>query len=1096
MSPPAASIQQEDRKRGGPRRRRRRGSGSAISGPESEGEDESHFELTQLLRSGETQEGAYAKTRDTETQETIHSQTSVSNLNRPKLPARRLREQQNFRRAPSANPPRDSHSTNQAPITSPAGIPAPVDPVISTAVQGPSSSSSLKYSYISRPPPPSPPLGSGTPTVTSQHPPESAPEVMKATHFPLLRSSPAAGTGSYGALPNLINSAAGSSYAGSTSSRSTGADEGLHMDSARESSVARDYHRDSNSDSEEDRGLLTAQAGKAKMKDSERRRRRLSLEVSRGLPEIRSKDGGGAEEPLMLPPEEVVDVEGSDGEDEDENDPWDNSLYPEVRASVLATDDITMSINTPRMWTLAILFSLLGSATNLFFSLRYPSISITPVIALLLAHPLGKLWDGIFPECSEREEELGGKGEGRWRGIKRWLGKGRWNRKEHACVYISSNVSFGFAFATDVIVEQTHFYHQNPGIMYQILLTLSTQILGYTFAGLTRQWLVYPGAMIWPATLMSTAMFTTLHGEENKVANGWRVSRWRFFMLVFIGGFAWYFLPGLLMPALSYFNVVTWFAPKNVVVANLFGVTSGLGMFPLTFDWAQISYIGSPLMTPFWAAANVVSGLVLVMWILAPIMYYTNTLYGAYMPILSSGVFDNTGKSYDVSKILTKEFLFDEEAYKRYSKVFMPVTYVLSYGLQFAALTALVTHTICWHGKDILRQWGRVRREYSSIGKGPSVAGGGTGYSRISEGRRRKRSKRRRSSLSDREWEEGDWEDVHMRLMRRYKEAPAWWYLVTFAGMIAVGIFVVEYYPVYLPWYGLLLALGVCGLFFIPIGIVMAITNQQSSLFLICQLICGTIFPGRPVANMVFVTYGYITSTQGLKFASDLKLGHYMKIPPRLLFSVQMVATLVSSLTQIGVLNWMFANIPGICTSQAMNGFTCPIARVHFNGSILWGVVGPQRFFGRGEMYRPLIWAFVVGAVAPVAIWGVWRWRGAKKGSVERRVSLPVVFGSLSWIPPATGLNFSSWAIVCYAFNQVLKRRASDWWGKYTMTLSAALDAGLAFGLVVVFFAFVYPGWMEGFTWWGTEIYKQGCDWNACPLLKVQEGGKFGPGKW
>lgn len=81
-----------------------------------------------------------------------------------------------------------------------------------------------------------------------------------------------------------------------------------------------------------------------------------------------------------------------------------------------------------------------------------------------------------------------------------------------------------------VIVEQTHFYHQDPGIIYQILLTLSTQILGYTFAGLTRQWLVYPGSMIWPGTLMSTAMFTTLHGEENKVANGWRISRWKFFV--------------------------------------------------------------------------------------------------------------------------------------------------------------------------------------------------------------------------------------------------------------------------------------------------------------------------------------------------------------------------------------------------------------------------------------------------------------------------------------------------------------------------------------------------------------------------------------
>lgn len=40
----------------------------------------------------------------------------------------------------------------------------------------------------------------------------------------------------------------------------------------------------------------------------------------------------------------------------------------------------------------------------------------------------------------------------------------------------------------------------------------------------------------------------------------------------------------------------------------------------MTFDWAQIAYIGSPLLTPWWAAANVVGGLVILMWIIAPIL--------------------------------------------------------------------------------------------------------------------------------------------------------------------------------------------------------------------------------------------------------------------------------------------------------------------------------------------------------------------------------------------------------------------------------------------------------------------------------------------
>lgn len=374
------------------------------------------------------------------------------------------------------------------------------------------------------------------------------------------------------------------------------------------------------------------------------------------------------------------------------------------------------------------------------------------------------------------------------------------------------------------------------------------------------------------------------------------------------------------------------------------------------------------------------------------------------MPILSSAVFDDTGKPYDVSRILTKSFHFDRKAYENYSKVYLPITYALSYGVQFAGLSALITHTAVWHGRDLWQQTAKSfsedkdhETEYYPINVGIGQGGNNTEGSRSFNSHSNTQSML--SSLMD-------GKDVHNRLMKHYDDAPLSWYLTTFVAMLAIAIFVVEYYPVYLPWYGLLLALAITALLFIPIGIVMAITNQQSSLYLICQLICGAIFPGRPVANMVFVTYCYITSTQGLKFSSDLKLGHYMKIPPRILFKVQMMATLVASFTQIGVLNWMFTHIPSLCTPEAINGFICPIARVHFNGSILWGVVGPQRFFGTGALYRPLVWAFLIGALAPILIWLVGRQSGAN--SLWRKINLPVVFGSLSFIPPAVSWPPSS----------------------------------------------------------------------------------------
>lgn len=47
----------------------------------------------------------------------------------------------------------------------------------------------------------------------------------------------------------------------------------------------------------------------------------------------------------------------------------------------------------------------------------------------------------------------------------------------------------------------------------------------------------------------------------------------------------------------------------------------------------------------------------------------------------------------------------------------------------------------------------------------------------------------------------------------------------------------------------------------------------------ISELVVGYMLPGRPVAMMLFKTWGYITMAQALTFTSDFKLGHYMKIP-------------------------------------------------------------------------------------------------------------------------------------------------------------------------------------------------------------------------
>lgn len=62
---------------------------------------------------------------------------------------------------------------------------------------------------------------------------------------------------------------------------------------------------------------------------------------------------------------------------------------------------------------------------------------------------------------------------------------------------------------------------------------------------------------------------------------------------------------------------------------------------------------------------------------------------------------------------------------------------------------------------------------------------------------------------------------------------------------------------------------------------------QQTGLNVITEFIIGFLYPGRPVANVTFKTYGYISMSQALYFLRDFKLGHYMKIPPRSMFFAQ-----------------------------------------------------------------------------------------------------------------------------------------------------------------------------------------------------------------
>lgn len=68
---------------------------------------------------------------------------------------------------------------------------------------------------------------------------------------------------------------------------------------------------------------------------------------------------------------------------------------------------------------------------------------------------------------------------------------------------VRANASFATAYANEVLISQQHYYGQNFGWIYKLLLVWSTQIIGYGLAGAARKYLVWPSSAIWPSCLVS-----------------------------------------------------------------------------------------------------------------------------------------------------------------------------------------------------------------------------------------------------------------------------------------------------------------------------------------------------------------------------------------------------------------------------------------------------------------------------------------------------------------------------------------------------------------------------------------------------------------
>ncbi|PSS14862.1 hypothetical protein M430DRAFT_67507 [Amorphotheca resinae ATCC 22711] len=719
-----------------------------------------------------------------------------------------------------------------------------------------------------------------------------------------------------------------------------------------------------------------------------------------------------------------------------------NSPYPEVAATVRNYDE-EAPCNTIRAWTIGLLLTTIACSINMLFSLRNPSISITTYVVQLVAYPLGRGWDLIMPKKTFNTF-----------GYKWSFNPHPFNMKEHTIIVVMANASFagGVAYATDILLAQEVFYKQFFGWWFQLLLVITSQMIGFGMAGIVRRFLVWPSAMIWPSTLVNCSMFYALHDHKESdpaETNGWSIGKYRWFLYVFTVSFVWYWFPGWIAQFLSYFVFACWIAPQNTIVNQIFGGVSGLGLIPITFDWTIItSFLTSPLIYPFFAIANMVAGVFIFIFLSAVGVAYTGSLYSEYLPMQDSQSYDNTGQIYDVHRVMTPELTLDVAAYESYSPLFLSTNFALCYGISFATISAVIVHTVLYNGREI---WERAKLARNQDA------------------------------------------DVHLKMMRKYPDSPDWWYAVLYIVLFALALTTVLYWDTHMTWWGFIVCMLIPVVFLVPIGLVQAVTNWQLGLNVLTEFIVGYMLPGRPIAMMIFKTFGYITMAQALYFSQDLKMGHYMKVPPRTMFSAQVIAVFWSSIVQVAVYNWALGNIRNICSDDQADSYTCPGAKVFYTASVVWGAIGPGRIFGPGKIYGVMQWYWLLGALLPVTSYIMARrW----PNSWLRYVHWPLMLGGTGWIPPATVYTYLCWGLVGFIFNFLIKRRWPGWWMQYNYITSAGLDTGLFISTIVIFFT-LYLTNTKPPQWWGNVDIFNTKDMTDTAIRKVVAPGEtFGPKTW
>lgn len=729
--------------------------------------------------------------------------------------------------------------------------------------------------------------------------------------------------------------------------------------------------------------------------------------------------------------EELFTLQGPNGDDEvvSVEDPRVKPIPAYVRRVVSLKDDPTEPTLTFRYFLLTILFISPGAFLSQMshFRTTYAPYSVFFVqiasnyVGVWLAKVL-PAWEVKIPFTKKSFN----------------LNPGPFSTKEHVLVTISaaSGATYNLGY-TPISMSELYFGQPVNGAVATFFM-LAITWTGYSYAAIARQFLVNSPDFPFFQALCQTALFET---QKKQRENPTRLSRKQMvvFFTALLGMILWQFLPEFVFPMLGSMAFLCWVAPHNPT-ANFIGAGfGGMGFLNLSFDWSSIATTGSLFLTPWWTQVILFLGFVVNCWILLPASKFGGLGKWDHS-LMSNRVFREDGSKYNLTRLLTSDLKFNETAYDELGELYVGPQMLWGMFFDYASYSS----ALVWMG---LFGWPQIK---SSIDK-------------FVERRRNKQAGKVTEQFPD---------QLNI-LARSYDEIPFWWFASLFLVSFLILMVIIGKGLLFIPVWTYFVALATGAIVVLPLGWLYALSNFQLAIGTTNELWYGLMVNAvsgfkNPCGAS---TYGAIAGDAWYRAQlnlQDMKIGHYMHIPPKAVFFSQVFGSLIGIPIDYAVIRWVLDTKTDYLSGaqeDPTHQWTGQSLATSLTTAVQYVLVGPARLF-KGEIYRIVPYGFLVGAIAPVIIFGLHKLFPRAKFHLFNTTiffsSLTIFYGNIS-----TGYTSSfigGFFVMFLAF-----RYRYDLWARWNYILAAAFDAGFNFNMLLIFLCFGAGKIIEMPNWWGNN---------------------------